>query len=286
MADSPHVVNVTTADFDRVVVQESRERPVLVDFWAEWCGPCRMLTPVLVKLAESYRGKLLVAKVNTEQEQALAQQFGIRSIPAVKLFRNGQVVDEFTGALPENAIREFIDRHIPRESDKLAAQAQQALMQGDADRARALLDAARQMDPESPRVLLAEAQFHATLGDMAAAEKALAQLPYEEAQKPEVIAFRAQIHFDAVSMQAPEPQALMARLSSNPADSEARYQLAAHLVMAGRFEEALEQLFQLMQKDRKYGDDAARKGLLLVFDILGSNPLVSRYRSKLFNLLH
>jgi putative thioredoxin len=121
---------------------------------------------------------------------------------------------------------------------------------------------------------------------MAAAEKALARLPHEEAQKPEVIAFRAQIHFDAVSMQAPELEALLARLSANPADSEARYQLAAHLVMAGRFEEALEQLFQLMQKDRKYGDDAARKGLLLVFDILGSNPLVARYRSKLFNLLH
>jgi putative thioredoxin len=286
MADSHHVVNVTAADFDRVVVQGSRERPVLVDFWAEWCGPCRMLTPVLVKVAESYHGKLVVAKVNTEQEQALAQQFGIRSIPAVKLFRNGQVVDEFTGALPENAIREFVDRHIPRESDKLAAQAQQALMRGDADRARALLDAARQMDPENPRVLLAEAQFHATIGDMAAAEKALAQLPYDEAQKPEVIAFRAQIHFDAVSMQAPDPEALQARLVANPGDSEARYQLAAHLVMAGRFEEALEQLFQLMQKDRKYGDDAARKGLLLVFDILGSNPLVARYRGKLFNLLH
>jgi putative thioredoxin len=286
MADSPHVVNVTAADFERVVVEGSRQRPVLVDFWAEWCGPCRMLTPVLVKLAESYHGKLVVAKVNTEQEQALAQRFGIRSIPACKLFRNGQVVDEFTGALPENTIREFVDRHIPRESDKLAAQAQQALMQGDADRARALLDAARQMDPENPRVLLAEAQFHATLGDMAAAEKALAQLPHDEAQKPEVIAFRAQIHFDAVSIQAPEPEALMARLSANPADSEARYQLAAHLVMAGRFEEALEQLFQLMQKDRKYGDDAARKDLLRVFDILGSNPLVARYRSKLFNLLH
>lgn len=286
MADSPHVVNVTAADFDRVVVQGSRERPVLVDFWAEWCGPCRMLTPILVKLADAYYGKLLVAKVNTEQQQALAQQFGIRSIPAVKLFRNGQVVDEFTGALPENSIREFVDRHIPRESDKLAAQAQKALAQGDNERARALLDAARQMEPENPRVILAQAQLHATIGDMAAAEQALAQLPYEEAQKPEVIAFRAQIHFDAVSMQAPEPDVLEAHLAANPADSEARYQLAAHLVMANQFEEALEHLFQLMQQDRKYGDDAARKGLLLIFDILGSNPLVSRYRSKLFNLLH
>ena len=286
MADSPHVVNVTAADFERVVVEGSRQRPVLVDFWAEWCGPCRMLTPTLVKLADSYHGKLLVAKVNTEQEQALAQQFGIRSIPAAKLFRNGQVVDEFMGALPETSIREFIDRHIPRESDRLAAQAQQALLQGDADRARALLDAARQMDPENPRVMMAQAQYHATLGDMAAAEEVLDQLPYDEAQKPEVIAFRAHIHFDAVAMKAPPPEALQARIAADPADSAARYQLAAHHVIAEQYEQAMEQLFLLMQKDRKYKDDAGRKGLLMLFDVLGSDPLVTRYRSRMFNLLH
>ncbi len=291
MADSPHVVNVTAADFQRVVIDGSRQRPVivdpvLVDFWAEWCGPCRALTPVLVKLADDYHGKFLLAKVNTEQEQQLAQQFGIRSIPAVKLFRNGQVVDEFTGALGEREIRNFLEPHIPRESDKLAAQGHQYLMQGDVERAMQLLEAARQMDPENPRVILACAQAQATIGDTAGAEETLKALPPDEAAKPEVVAFRAQLHFDVVSLQAPPPEDLERRLAANAGDSEARYQLAAHQVMAGQFEGALENLLTLMRKDRKHGDDAARKGLLMVFDILGSDPLVTRYRSRMFNLLH
>jgi putative thioredoxin len=286
MADSPHVVNVTAADFQRVVIDGSRQRPVLVDFWAEWCGPCRALMPVLAKLADEYHGKFLLAKVNTEQEQQLAQQFGIRSIPAVKLFRNGQVIDEFMGALGEREIRNFLEPHIPRESDKLAAQGHQYLMQGDVERAMQLLDAARQMDPENPRVILAYAQAQATVGDTAAAEKTLASLPPDEAAKPEVVAFRAQIHFDGISLKAPPPEDLERRLAANAGDSEARYQLAAHQVMAGQFEGALENLLTLLRKDRKYGEDTARKGLLMVFDILGSHPLVARYRSRMFNLLH
>jgi len=121
---------------------------------------------------------------------------------------------------------------------------------------------------------------------MAAAEQTLDQLPYDEAQKPEVVAFRAQLHFDGVATKAPPAEVLQTRLAADPADSEARYQLAAHLVMAERYEEALEQLFQLMQKDRRYGDDAGRKGLLMLFEVLGSDPLVTRYRSRMFNLLH
>jgi putative thioredoxin len=135
-------------------------------------------------------------------------------------------------------------------------------------------------------VILAYAQAQATVGDTAGAEETLKALPADEAAKPEVVGFRAQLHFDVVSLHAPPPEDLERRLAANAADSEARYQLAAHQVMAGQFEDALENLLTLMRKDRKYGDDAARKGLLMVFDILGGDPLVSRYRSRLFNLLH
>ena len=125
MPESPYIVEVTAENYQEVVIQGSLQAPVLVDFWADWCQPCKILLPMLAKLVDEYQGKFILAKINTEQQQELAAQFGIRSIPTVKLFMQGQPVDEFSGALPEEQIRQFLDQHIPRESDKAVAQAQQ-----------------------------------------------------------------------------------------------------------------------------------------------------------------
>ncbi len=287
MADSPYIVNVTSQNFAEAVLATSQSTPVLVDFWADWCSPCQTLMPVLAKLVEEYQGAFRLAKVNTEEERELAAQFGIRSLPTVQLFKDGQPVDQFLGALPESEIRRFLEPHLPRPSDDLVEQAQQRLRQGDGAGAQQLIEQALSEDPDNPRIQLAFARVSATLGHFDQAEQALERLPLDQQDQPETRALRAQILFDRVTEQAPAPAELQQRLQTGSADSETIYQLAAHRVMDGDYENALEQLLALMQKDRTYGEDAARKGLLAVFDILGgSGELVNRYRNRMFNLLH
>lgn len=287
MADSPYIVNITAQNFAQVVLETSREKPVLVDFWADWCSPCRILMPVLAKLADEYQGAFLLAKVDTEQERELAAQFGIRSLPTVQLFRDGQPVDQFMGAIPESEIRRFLEPHLPQPSDDLLEQAQQLLRQGDGDGAERLVEQALAEDPDNPRTQLAYARVSAAVGRFEQAEQALERLPAEQQGEPETKALRAQILFDRTVEQAPPESELRQRLTSGKGNSETLYQLAAQRVMEGDYPTALELLLQLMQKDRAFGDDAARKGLLAVFDILGgSGELVNRYRNRMFNLLH
>lgn len=286
MADSPNIVTVTAENFQAVVLEGSFDRPVLVDFWADWCAPCRMLMPILANLAAEYRGRFILAKVNTEEQQALAAEFGIRSLPTVQLFKSGRPVDQFMGALPEGQIREFLDRHIPRASDGLLAQAQGLLVAGDLAGARTLIDRAREADPENARLALAELQLLAAKGEVAAALAAIDKLPIELAGEPDVLALRGQLRFATALEDAPPEADLTARLSDDPSDSLARYQLAAHQVLRGDYASALENLLTLMTRDRAFQDDAGRKGMLAVFDLLGGGDLVAGYRAKMMNALY
>jgi len=287
MADSPYVVTVTAATFESVVIQGSYDRPVLVDFWADWCAPCRMLMPILAKLADELAGRFILAKVNTEEEQALAAQFGIRSLPTVQLFLGGAPVDQFMGALPEPQIREFLERHIPRESDALLSQAGALIGAGRTDQAQDLIERARREDPGNPRLALAEVHLTLARGDIAAAEVLVERLPIELAHDPEVTALRGQLRFAAALDGAPAAEELASRLESDPKDSEARYQLAAQRVLAGDYEAALELLLELVRRDRAYGDDAGRKAMLALFDMLGpGDPLAARYRARMMNALY
>lgn len=285
MSDSPYIVDITPENFAQVI-QASQRVPVLIDFWADWCQPCKMLMPVLAKLADEYQGRFYLAKLNTEQHQELAAQFGIRSIPTCKLFINGQPADEFSGALPESAVRDFLDKHLPRPSDGLVAQAQQALLSGDADSALSLLQQAKTEDPGNVRIDIAIAQAQAASGDVAAAEATLDALPAEQQNTPEVQSLRGHLHFEGEAAHLADPASLAKRLSDNPRDSEARYQLAIHQVLQQNYEGALDLLLDLMRLDRGYSDDAARKTMLKIFDLLGEDPLAARYRSKMFALLH
>lgn len=286
MADSPHIIEVTRDSFQSIVVDGSSERPVLVDFWAEWCGPCKVLMPVLAKLADAYGGKFLLAKVNTEEQQELAMQFGIRGIPAVKLFHKGEEVDEFTGALPEGEVRAFLDKHIPRESDNLIVQAEQLWSSGDISGALAVAQQAADSDPENTRTALAVARLQAASGDSAAARETLNRLPANEQMSDEFKALQSQLTFVAITEGAPSRADLEATLGQDAANSEARYQLAARLVLENNFEAALEHLLELLRKDRKFGDDAARKAMVQIFEMAGEDPAVSAYRGRMMNLLY
>ena len=286
MADSPFIKVVNAENFNQVVIEGSRQQPVLVDFWADWCAPCRALMPVLSKLAEEYGGQFILAKVNSDENQGLAQQFGVRSLPTVKLFKDGMPVDEFMGALPESQVREFLDRHIERESDRLLVAAEEALAAGDEDQAMALLQQAREADPRRPEVITALARLLAGRGDAEQAEQLLNALPAADRDSPEVAALLAELEFARAAGDGESAAELTQRLKADPDDSETRFRLAQKLLAEKQYEAAMQQLLTLMQKDREFNDDAARKTLLKVFDMLGDDPLVAEYRRKMFNLLY
>ena len=290
MTDSPYITEVTEENFQSVILDGSMQQPVLIDFWASWCQPCQALMPLLAKLADEYQGKFILAKINTEEQQAIAAQFQIRSIPAVKLVYQGKLVDEFAGALSESEVRAFLDKHIPHEAsegENAIEQAYTLLMQGESDQAAVLIQQVLEAEPSNPQAIVAFAKLKATLGDMSAATEALDSLPREEQDKPEVVAMRAQMLFDKVASEAPAIEDLNAMLLADEKNSEARYQLAAQLVMQGQLETALEHLLVLMRSDREYEDDAARKAMIQVFDILGGDhPITKTYRTRMFNYLY
>ena len=286
MSDSPYIFDITAENFEQIVLNGSFEVPILVDFWASWCQPCQVLMPVLAQLVESYQGKFILAKVNTEEQQEVAAQFGIRSIPTVKLFKDGAEVDEFAGALPENQIRAFLDKHLPRESDNVLIAAEKLMETGDMEGALEMLGPAQAADPSNARILRAMAQAHAALGNYEAANFALDALPPEEQASPDVGILRGQMYFAGLAPAEDEIPALQQRLADDENDSEALYKVALAAILAQDLEAGMDLLLKLMAKDRDYGEDAARLGLLKLFDMLGDNPLVAQARRRMFNLLH
>jgi putative thioredoxin len=279
---SEHALDVGLADFPQHVLEESRHRPVVVDFWAPWCGPCKSLKPVLEKLAAEYGGKFLLAKINSDENQELAARYGVRGIPSVKAFVDGEQVDEFSGALPESEVRAFLDRLIPSAADELRQQAAAARMAGDVSGALNLLGEASKLDPAHIGVRLDAAEIMLDLNEADEAGRLIGSVPDDA--DPRVPQLKARLQF--LGAAGEDEAALAARVAANENDLDARLKLANLLVAAGQYEAGMDQLLEIVRRDRSFGDDVGRKTLLSVFNLLGGSELASRYRRMLASALH
>jgi putative thioredoxin len=285
---SPSSYDVTVADFAQKVIDASRHAPVIVDFWAEWCQPCRILKPILEKLAAEYGGRFILAKVDSDQNQELAQRYGVRGIPAVKAFLDGEMVDEFTGALPEDQIRDFIDRLIPSPAEPLRAQALAAHQKGDVEGARKLMADAIKLDPRNDTSYLDYVELSLEAGVFADAKEVLDAVRERSRDRVRVEALDARLKLAAAG--GADTAALQARLAADANDLDARLQLANAQALARDYRPAFEQLLEIVHRDRKWNEEAGRKTMLTLFTMLGAQPeyddLVREFRVALSRTLN
>ena len=286
---TPYIFDATTATFDQAVIENSFHKPVLVDFWAEWCAPCKALMPMLAQIAESYQGELLLAKVDCEAEQDIVARFGIQSLPTVVLFKEGKVVDGFQEAQPESAIRAMLELHVempaPAAEDPMV-QAQALFAESRFAEAEALLKQVLTEDNTHAKALILYGRCLAERGELAEAQAVLDAVKSDE-HKAELAGAKAQLTFLSQAKDLPDVADLKTRVAQNPQDDEAAYQLAVQQLARQQYEGALEGLLKLFVRNRSYNEGITHTTLLQVFDLLGNDhPLVTTYRRKLFAALY
>ena len=310
------VNDVTTATFEAEVIEASMNQPVVIDFWAPWCGPCRALTPILEKLAGEYQGKVKVVKINSDENQELAAAFRVRSIPYVAALVGGQLADQFMGAQPEGQVRAFFDKVLqmfaqalpeaaaalenqeppaipPTPAEIKRHEAAQKVQNGDLEGAIADLKAALALDPGamSARMDLAELEMGVDRYDAAKQHLAMVDLkPEDREEAARLESLKARIATLEAVQDLPATEELQAKVDANPKDHQARYDLAQAQIAEGAFEAALEHLLDIVRTDRKWNEEAARKAMINAFNMLGGNEeyaaLVSAYRKKLATALN
>ena len=282
-----HAIDVTEHNFMQEVIEASRRVPVLVDFWAPWCGPCRSLGPILEKLAAEYQGRFRLAKVNSDENQALAGQFGVRGIPNVKAVVNGQIVNEFTGALPESAVREFIDALLPSPAEPLRQEALAAHARGETDATRKLLLEAIRLDPKHEQARLDLIGILIDAGDLAEAQRLLDEIMDAGKDRARIDSLAARLALAGNAAGGADEETLRARIAADAGDLAVRLELARMLAAKQDFRGALEELLEIVRRDRSFDDDIGRKTMLQIFSLLGADSdLMREFRGKLSSLLN
>lgn len=282
MTESPFISPATASDFTVKVIKASREVPVMVDFWADWCGPCRSLTPLLHDLVTELNGAVRLVTVDTDREVELARQYKIRSLPTVMLFKDGDKVDEFMGVLPLSRLRAFVAPHVVRESDRQADHAALLAEQGDLGSAKTTFELAMTSDPENLNVRLRYARSMLDAGDMERATELLDTVPLAFASDPGVPRLRALIEFHRL-VDPDRHEAKVAEGSDEPAVLRER---AARKVLQGDYAGAMDLQLRLMQNHRGYADNVAQKDLRAVFALADDPDLVKHYQRQMASLLH
>ncbi|MBY5737179.1 thioredoxin [Rhizobium leguminosarum] len=288
-----YITETTTANFAKDVIEESRKQPVLVDFWAPWCGPCKQLTPVLEKVINEAKGRVRLVKMNIDDHPSIAGQLGIQSIPAVIAFVNGRPADGFMGAVPESQIQQFIDRIAgPAGADEAAeieavlAEAAELLAAGNINEAAQLYGAVMQADPENAKALAGMAECMIAANQHQRAREILTELPEELAKDAVIQAVLMKLEQIEEARKLGDPVALERELAANPDDHEARIKLAKIRNVEGRRDEAADHLLLIMRKDRAFDDDGARRQLLQFFEVWGfKDPATVAARRKLSAML-
>jgi len=283
---SEHIVNVTMANAKAMLIDESFQRPVLIDFWADWCAPCKVMLPILEKLANEYAGQFLLTKVNCDEEQRIAEQFGVRSLPTIMLMKDGQPVDGFAGAQTESAVRQMLEKYLPKPWDIQLQQARELIAAGDFGAALALLrnayaDSRKRADIgiELAATLLALKRFDEAQAQLDAIKLADRDSRYQQ--------LTAQLELQREAAKTPEIRALEESLKKAPEDFETAYQLALQYSQNAQHREALDLLIGILRSDRQFRDGTAKKAVLDIIAVLGnSDPLAKEYQRKLFSLMY
>ena len=283
---SDYIVHVDESNAQQVLLDESSVRPVLVDVWADWCEPCKTLMPLLEKLAHEYQGQFLLAKVNADEQQAIAQQLGVRSLPTVLVIKDGQPVDGFVGAQSENQVREILDKYLPKPWDGLLQQAQEAMAAGDLETALPLLRQAYEESSQRYDITVAYTHVLIELSRLDEAQRVLdgIRMADQDAAFEQLV---AQLQLKRDAARSPEVAALEAQLADDPENFDLMQQLAVQYGSVGMHKEAMDALISILQKDREHAEGKTRQTLLDTIASLGKgDPLAVEYQRKLYSLLY